>query len=204
MEASEKVWWLLESCSQVQLVVRFKVLRLWRKEEVLLLLHESVGILNRHNSLQESGYYRKQLEDYRHYWPSCSPAECGASSEYCTWAFPSQFLPTCCTFIWHPCLCSVPRACSVSSFFCIGFTFRSLLAESVRWRPLLPVGNLALGRLLWSLCLDLTSFGVATVACKILPVARKCCNPSPLWPSPSSPFCIMPVLCWFSQLVFFF
>lgn len=64
------------------------------------------------------------------------------------------------------CSCSVPRACSVSSFFCVGFTFRSLLAETIRWRPLLPVGNLALGRLLWSLCLDLTSFSVAVLPVK--------------------------------------
>lgn len=97
------------------------------------------------------------------------------------------------------CSCSVPRACSVSSFFSSRVpAYRDCPVEASA-----AVGNLALSRLPWSLCLDLTSFSVATVACKILPAARKCCNPSPLWPSPPSSFCIMPGLCWFSQLVFF-
>lgn len=69
-----------------------------------------------------------------HYWPFCSPIECGASSENCTWAFPNQFLPSCCEFSWHP----SARALFQGHVLSVAFSVvGSLLAETVRWRPLL-------------------------------------------------------------------
>lgn len=53
------------------------------------------------------------------------------------------------------------------------------------------------------LWLGLTSCSIATGGCKIASTARKCCNLSPHCPSPPSPFCVMPGLCWFSLFLFF-